>query len=185
MESNLFLLFLRPLDRAGVRYAVTGSVAGMIYGEPRLTHDIDLVVELALDQIGELVQQFPEDEFYVPPAEVIAVEVQRAQRGHFNLIHQATGFKADLYPRGRDPLHTWALDSARTVELEGATIRVAPPEYVIVRKLEYYREGGSEKHLRDIVAMLAQLGDGVDRAELVRLVESLGLAAQWARVRGG
>ena len=182
MESNLFLEFLRRFEVAKIGYVVTGSVAGMIYGEPRLTHDIDLVVDLPLGQIPLVEQHFPRAEFYVPPAEVIAVEVQRAQRGHFNLIHHASGFKADIYPRGRDPLHDWALANARTIDVDGVSVKVAPPEYVIVRKLEYFREGGSEKHLRDIEAMLTHLSDRVDRATLERHIAALGLQPQWSRL---
>jgi hypothetical protein len=66
---------------------------------------------------------------------VIAVEAAREQRGHFNIIHQQTGFKADFDLSGRDPLHTWGLARARHLEVEGQVLVVAPPEYVIVRKL--------------------------------------------------
>ena len=39
---NLVVLFVAPLERAGIRYAITGSVAGSAYGEPRLTNDVDI-----------------------------------------------------------------------------------------------------------------------------------------------
>jgi hypothetical protein len=45
-EVELFQLFVRPLQQAGFRYIVTGSVAAIFYGEPRLTLDVDLVVFL-------------------------------------------------------------------------------------------------------------------------------------------
>ncbi len=64
------------------------------------------------------------------------------------------------------------------------SITLAPPEYVIVRKLEYYREGGSEKHLRDIRAMLAISGDLLDRPALLDWIARLGLETEWRRVMG-
>ena len=64
----------------------------------------------------------------------------------------------------------------------GESITVAPPEYVILRKLEYFREGGSDKHLRDIRAMLAVSGDQLDRPALEEWLQRQGLAAEWARV---
>jgi hypothetical protein len=149
-EPELSLLFIRPLNLAGIRYVVSGSVAAIIYGEPRLTHDVDLLVFLNDKNIQQLPQIFPSSDFYVPPAEVIAAEVSRSQRGHFNIIHVNTGFKADFYPTGRDELSAWAFRNRRSVQFQGETILVAPPECVIVSKLEYYREGGSEKHIRDI-----------------------------------
>ena len=96
-EANLFLVFLEPLNRAAIPYMVTGSVASLVYGEPRLTHDVDLVVELNISRAGEFAGLFPMEQFYCPPEEVIRIEALRETRGHFNLIHHATGFKADIY----------------------------------------------------------------------------------------
>jgi hypothetical protein len=178
-EADLSLLFVRPLNRLGVRYIISGSVAAILYGEPRLTHDVDFVVFLRSEDIQLLQEAFPSPAFYVPPAAVIASEVAREQRGHFNLIHSDTGFKADFYTSGRDELHAWAFRNARKLEFQGEAVVVAPPEYVIIRKLEYSREGGSEKHLRDIRAMLAVSGDQIDRPELDEWIKRRGLATEW------
>jgi hypothetical protein len=181
-EPELFLLFVRPLNRAGIRYVVSGSVAAIFYGEPRLTHDVDFVVFLNANDLQKLVSIFPETEFYLPPLATMLAETAREQHGHFNLIHRDTGFKADLYPTGRDELNAWALRDKRTVEFEGETIVLAAPEYVIVRKLEYYREGGSEKHLRDIRAMLAVSGEQLDRTALSEWIQRRGLESAWRLV---
>jgi hypothetical protein len=97
-EPELFLLFVRPLNRAGIRYVVSGSVAAIFYGEPRLTHDVDFVVFLNADDIQKLIKVFPAKDFYLPPLETMVVETGREHSGHFNLIHLDTGFKADLLP---------------------------------------------------------------------------------------
>lgn len=89
--NDLFTLFAARLAGAGIDAVVTGSVAAMLYGEPRLTHDIDLVVLLNDASIDALVRAFPDDEFYCAPAEVIRVEARRSHRGHFNIIHHETG----------------------------------------------------------------------------------------------
>lgn len=181
-EANLFLMFTQRLNALGVAYMVSGSVAVIIYGEPRLTHDVDLIVVLDREHIARLPEVFPPAEFYCPPPEVITLEAEREQRGHFNIIHHETGFKADVYLRGRDPLHTWGLARARRLEVEGQVFVVAPPEYVIVRKLEYYREGGSEKHLRDIRSMLGTSPDAIHRAELEEQIAARGLQEAWRLV---
>jgi hypothetical protein len=181
-EPELFLLFVRPLNRAGIRYVVTGSVAAIFYGEPRLTHDVDFIVFLSEADIDALTNSFPSADFYVPPPETISAEARREQRGHFNIIHIETGFKADMYLTGRDELNAWALKLRRQVQFEDETVMLAPPEYVIVRKLEYYREGGSEKHLRDIRSMLAISGDQLDRSALSGRVQQRGLQAEWQLV---
>jgi hypothetical protein len=107
------------------------------------------------------------------------MEVNREQRGHFNLIHHETGFKADIYPCTRDLLHTWGLANVRSVELEGDTIHLAPPEYVIIRKLQYFREGRAQKHLRDISRMLLGLGEAWDRGLLETMIREHSLQDEW------
>jgi hypothetical protein len=181
-EPELFLLFVRPLNRAGIRYVVSGSVAAIFYGEPRLTHDVDFVVFLNASDIQKLFEVFPEKEFYLPPRETILTENSRLNSGHFNLIHRDTGFKADFYTTGRDELNAWAFRGKREVKFEGEKIILAPPEYVIVRKLEYFREGRSEKHLRDIRAMLAVSGEQLDRAALNEWIQRQGLESEWRQV---
>lgn len=67
-DPDLIELFAKPLNDLGVRYLVSGSVAAMLYGEPRVTHDIDLVVFLRMDQIPQLAKVYPAGEFYVVSA---------------------------------------------------------------------------------------------------------------------
>ncbi|MEZ4364956.1 MAG: hypothetical protein R2939_01550 [Kofleriaceae bacterium] len=176
---DLIAPFVTRLEALGVPYFVTGSTAGILYGEPRLTHDVDLVVDLRPADAARFVAAFPEEEFYCPPEDVLAIEVRRGHRGHCNLIHHATGFKADVY-LAFDELHRWALAHRRALDLEGMRVQVAPVEYVIVRKLEYYREGRSEKHLRDVRSMLEVSASTIDHARLTELIAQRGLDAEWA-----
>jgi hypothetical protein len=181
-ELSFFLLFTRKLGGIGVRYMVSGSVASAVWGAYRSTADVDIVVYLPASQIENLTKAFPADEFYCPPAEVIQVETRRDQRGHFNIIHLNSGYKADIYPSGRDPLNTWGFSRCKTVTLEGEPMVVAPPEYVIVRKLEFYREGGSEKHINDVRAMLELTPSLVASPELNEFIAERGLQSCWNKV---
>lgn len=183
-EPNLFQIFVTCLNRANIKYMVTGAVASILYGEPRLTHDIDLVVELKKEHADKFVETFPLKEFYCPPLEVIKLEISRPIRGHFNIIHQQTGFKADVYLLGEDELHIWGMSRRRKFDFGGEPIWLAPPEYVILRKLEYYREGGSEKHLRDIVSMIEISSDQMDFNELQQKIRSYGLEKEWQKIKG-
>ncbi len=173
-------LFASRLNRLGVPYMVTGATAAIVYGQPRVTNDIDVVLALDSAAVFRLEECFPETEFYIPPESVVRVEQGRRQRGHFNIIHHESGYKADVYLAGEDPLHTWALPLRRELTWGDEIMMVAPPEYVIVRKLEYFREGGSPKHLLDIRAMLAVTD--VDRTDITHWVDIRGLAGEWAQV---
>jgi len=179
-DPDLIELFVKPLNDLGARYFVSGSVAAMLYGEPRVTHDIDLIVHLRTEQIQQLTKFYPPPEFYVPPIEAIVGEAAR-DLGSFNIIHADSGLKADFYLAGRDEFHAWAFRQAKQYSFGQTVIRLAPPEYVIVRKLEYYREGGSEKHLRDIRSMLAVSGDQLDRPELNEWIQRKSVQDQWRK----
>jgi hypothetical protein len=182
-QADLFLLFTIPLEQGGIQYMVSGSVASMVYGEPRLTNDIDIILYLGRGDAAVISSAFPSDAFYCPPEEVITIESRRTRRGHFNLIHHDTGHKADMYVCGDDPLHAWGFSKRREIPIaEGSSLWVAPPEYVIIRKLEYFKEGGSEKHKTDIRGILEVSGDGLDKQVLRKWVEILGISGAWQEI---
>jgi len=182
-EPNFYLIFTKRLNAQGVHYMVTGAVAAFVYGEPRLTHDLDLVVELGRNDVRKILDAFPQEEFYCPPEETIRAEAARSSRGHFNIIHHETGFRADVYLKGRDELHVWALAHRRRVDMQGSEIWLAPPEYVILRKLQYFREGKSEKHLTDIRGMLEISAREIDFDFLEEKIAAYGLQTEWGKVR--
>ena len=182
-EPNLFQIFTSRFNQADINYMVTGSVAAIIYGQPRLTHDVDLVVDLHRDQVQKLLDQFPQDTFYCPPEEVIRIEIARETRGHFNLIHHDTAFKADIYPISSERLHRWAIANRRKVVVAEDSLWLAPPEYVIVRKLQYYREGTSPKHLIDIQNMFEFSPDLVHSEYLLGFIEEYDLHNEFSQAK--
>lgn len=184
-DPDLISLFVAPLEKAGISYMITGSIASSIYGEPRNTLDIDLVVLLEKHQVSQLPSLYPEEDFYLPPADVIAIESRREAHGHFNIIHHNTGLKADIYLSRNHPTLPWALHKIRRVETPSSPINLAPPEYVIIHKLEFFREGGSQKHLRDIAGIIEQ--QDLDHEFLDHSIHQLGLTPQWqaANARAG
>ncbi|MEL6195744.1 MAG: hypothetical protein AAFP04_04015 [Myxococcota bacterium] len=89
---------------------------------------------------------------------------------------------ADVY-FAYDALHEFGLSRRRRLSFGEVDAWVAPPEYVILRKLEYFREGGSQKHLRDIAAILSVSRDLVDVGFVSTEGEGSGLASQWETAR--
>jgi len=178
-----FKLFVAPLEKNHIEYFVTGSTASMIYGEPRLTLDIDIVIHLSSEDVDRFISFFPEDQYYCPPSEVIQIENRRDTQGHFNLIHPESGLKADIYPASKDPLHAWAFKNRRRITIGNLEVWLAPPEYVIIRKLEYYREGGSAKHLEDIKKMMPQVQANLDFKYLEKQLSERQLNSYWEEIR--
>lgn len=181
-QINLFDVYLKILEENNIDYCVTGSVATIIYGEPRLTNDIDLVISLSEHQIDKFYSLFPFEKYYMPPKEVIVDEIKRYNRGHINIIEHSSGFKADIYFIGKDNLLNWALENKRRFIFFGSEISVAPPEYVIIKKIEFYREGGSSKHLSDIKGVLQNFSGKIDFQFIEQNLIKLGLLEIWTNI---
>ena len=180
-ETALLLCAARVLNAAGIRYFVAGSVASMHYGEPRFTRDIDIVVFLRLSDVPKLIEAFKEPEFYLEPSAIMpAIE----HEGQFNVIQPATGMKIDFMCVENEGYGRVCFDRARRVEAaDGVDVMFAAPEDVILKKLEYYREGGSDKHTRDITGMIKVSGETFDRVYLEAWVDRLNVRAEWDAVR--
>ncbi len=163
---------------------ITGSVATTLFGEPRLTNDVDLVVAIRKEQAETFAKLFNLPGFYCPPVEVIAAEVSRLSHAHFNLMHSSSGYKADIYPL-TDSFQRWGWERRKRVQLaDDFAVWVAPLEYVIVMKLTYYAEGGSQKHLSDIRGVLDLRGKDIDRDLIRTHAQTLGLGAMWKKFEG-
>jgi hypothetical protein len=63
--------------------------------------------------------------------------------------------------------------------IDDGPVWFASPEDVILKKLVYYREGGSEKHLRDIAGVLKVQGAQLDREYLYQWAKTLDVAETW------
>ncbi len=155
-ENNLFFIFLERIEKSGIEYFIGGSVASIVYGEPRLTHDIDLIMHIHKSEVKKILLNFPDDQFYLPPEESMISEISLGEKGHFNIIHNSTGFKADIYFVGNDLLHKWALENKRIIKFMEMNLPIAPPEYIIIKKLIFYNEGKSIKHIDDIRGILRE-----------------------------
>jgi len=123
----------------------------------------------------------PESRYYAPPLETIREEAARAAHGHFNILDLESALRADVYCLGRDPLGHWAMDRRRSIAIGDEAIWVAPIEYVMLQKLRYYRDSGSDRHVRDIAAMLRISQDLVDREALDTWLTQLKLRSEWEK----
>jgi hypothetical protein len=181
--TDLLSVFVEPIERLGLTYMVTGGVASVFYGDPRFTRDVDLVVELDVSAAGALSAAFDRSAFYVPDVETLKEEATRRPWGHFNIIHHDTGLRADIYVHAGDELEAWALERRRQVPLGRLSVSFAPPEYVIVRKLEYFRDSGSDRHLRDVAMMLAVSGQEIEIGAVEAWADRRGVSDAWALAR--
>lgn len=99
-QQELLIAVVRCLDTAKVDYMMTGSLASSLFGEPRATHDFDVVVAFREDRLAELHALLAQLDGYVDPE-----SMRRAIKNGtmFNFIDHATGLKVDFWILGREP----------------------------------------------------------------------------------
>lgn len=168
---------LRPviavLERLGVPYMLAGSVASSLHGVPRTTLDADLVARVegrhALPLVQALGQEFYADE------EMIRNAVRSGSS--FNLIHQPSMVKIDVFPVKARPYDAQALDRRRRERLEDLDLFVTTPEDVLLAKLEWYERGGrvSERQWGDVSGLLRIHREGLDLSYLRHWAGELGV----------
>jgi hypothetical protein len=182
LETPFDLLqhLVEVLEELGIPYAIGGSVASMAYARPRLTNDADIVAALRLGDVPRLLAHFPAPEYYVDARAVREAVLERTQ---FNIIHAASAYKLDIYLPENFIAQQQIAKARRMRALEGFLANFSPPEELIIRKLEAYAQGGSEKHLTDIAAMVDCSADKIDLQRVDLLVRREGLELEWEAVQ--
>jgi hypothetical protein len=170
-----FLVF-DVLDSLGRPYHLGGSYASSIHGIPRQTHDIPIVCDLQSGDAERLATEFAED-FYCD-RDRIAQAISK--HSSFNLVHLKTGVKIDLFPKGKDRYDSEELDRSQMLELgePSRPVPVKTAEDTILRKLEWYRQGGgevSERQWGDVLGILRIQDDRLDLDYLRSRSETLGV----------
>jgi hypothetical protein len=178
--SDLLRRFVRVAGDLQIPYFVTGSVTLAAYGEIRLTNDVDVVVELAQNAVAPLCAKFPLDEFYVSE-EAARDAVKRCSQ--FNILHTPSGLKIDVMVAADTPFNRSRFARARTIPLgTGELARFASPEDVILKKMVFYNEGESEKHLRDIAGILQSERVPLDMSYVAGWSLRLGVHTIWRAI---
>ena len=165
------------LGQLGIKYLVTGSIASIFYGEPRFTNDIDVVADIKEDHVPGLLGLFPADEFYISE-DAIRDAIRR--KGQFNIIHPSSGLKIDIIlPKG-ETFDDSRFNRRRIIcPMEGTRAEFSSPEDVMIMKMRHYKQGESEKHLRDIAGMMKISGDAIDRGYVEDWASRLDLLDIW------
>jgi hypothetical protein len=179
-QFDLLEYVVRVLNDMKIPYFVTGGVASIFYGEPRFTNDIDLVCEIRENHIDRLCQSFPPEDFHISREAIIGALKHKTQ---FNIIHPGSGLKVDVMISRDDEFDLNRFHRAGKLhKIRDTGIFFASPEDVIIKKMEYYREGASEKHIRDILSMLKISGEVIDRKYIEQWAEKKNLTEIWSAV---
>lgn len=178
---DLLKKIVKTFEKLDIPYLVTGSVASMAYGEPRLTNDIDIVAGIEDRHIAVLMEEFPADEFYLSDS---MIKEAIFRHGQFNIIHPSSGLKIDvIIKKNSDFDNSRFSRKKRLLPSDSYKADFAAPEDVIIKKMEYYNAGGSEKHLRDIAGILKISHESLDLNYISEWANRLGLSDIWAVIQ--
>ena len=167
---ELLAEIVRLLDAAQVPHMVAGSLASTHHGEPRSTQDIDIVIDPAPESLDGFVASLDRNRFYVGDARA-ALE----RRDQFNVIDLTTGWKVDLIICKDRPFSRSEFARRQPVSIADVDTAVATVEDTILAKLEWAKTGGSDRQLRDVVAMLTVQHGTIDTDYLAHWAQVLGL----------
>lgn len=169
-ELEVLKIVAQRLEKAGIAYMLTGSIAANYYTVPRMTRDIDMVVELKPHDAEKVYQIFSGD-FYLD-RETIKAEIDR--QGMFNLIHNDYVVKVDFIVKKESEYRQVEFKRRREVQVEKAKFFLVAPEDLILSKLAWAQESRSEMQLKDVRNLLASVED-LDYSYLEKWASKLGL----------
>lgn len=179
-QHGLLKSVARKLTALGIPYMLTGSLASSLQGEPRSTHDIDLVVDLRSDRIDQFMAAFPASDYFLQRESVVEA-VRTCQM--FNLMDLDSGDKVDFWLLTKEKFDQTRFARRMTLDVQGENLSVTSPEDTILMKLRWSEmSGGSEKQFRDAQRVFEVQSGSLDRAYLDRWATELGVQELWSRL---
>ena len=162
------------LERLGIPYMVVGGFAAILYGEPRLTIDVDIVADMSVERVGAFVAAFPSPDYY---ANAESIRDALVRRSLFNVIQSSTGAKVDLVPLPTDPFTRAAFARRQRLQYDarGHTATFITAEDIVLAKLVAFQRTRSDKHLRDARGVLLMQWADLDIEALRRGASGLGM----------
>ncbi|MGH7544470.1 MAG: hypothetical protein ACREK7_11095 [Gemmatimonadota bacterium] len=151
----------------------------MAYATYRSTIDIDVLVQLTPADVGRLKERFPEPDYHLDEG---AARKAIAGKQQFNILHIPSAMKIDVFPVADALARAQIARGESRPVFDDIEARISPPEELIVSKLVYYQEGGSDKHVNDIAAILEISGDLIDRERVESLAAQVGVGDVWRQV---
>jgi len=181
-QQELLKKAVNILEEAGIGYMITGSVASSLQGEPRSTHDIDIVVAIDKSYSAVLIERFPAPDYYLDKDNMIDAIGKRRM---FNLVELKSGDKLDFRLVTDEPFDRSRFSRKIREELIGTPIYVSSPEDTILAKLRWAAlSGGSEKQFIDALRIYEVQYEKLDLKYLESWVKKLSLELLWKRLVG-
>ncbi len=178
-ELDILKIVIERLDKADIPYMLTGSMAANFYTVPRMTRDIDIVIEITGRDVERLSSLFSAD-FYIDGE---AIRKALGGRRMFNIIHTEAVVKVDFIIRKDIEYRKVEFNRRRKMEFEGRSIYVVSPEDLLISKLFWAKENMSGLQIGDVRNLLETVGE-LDREYIEKWVRKLELDDIWKAALG-
>jgi len=179
-EKDIFAEVIEVLSRLQIPYMIGGSVAAIAYGEPRMTLDMDVVVDITPAQARSLSRSLGPEYYILLESILEAINSQ----GHFNIIQSEAGVKVDFYIMKKDEFGLSEFKRKRNEAFDENTSAVfASPEDIIIKKLEWFKMGESQKHLIDIKGILKYSKDKLELKYIDKWAAKIGVWETWQKLK--
>lgn len=177
LQQELLALVLDILHVEQIEYMITGSLVSSIQGEPRTTHDIDILVNIKSNHINSLMTVFPADRFYIDEE---AIHEALKHEGMFNLIDTRSGDKVDFWILTGTPFDLSRFSRRIEVNILGMSMYISTPEDTILMKLKWSKlSGGSRKQSGDALRVFELQFRVINMEYINDWVIKLDLKQQW------
>ncbi len=177
-ELKVLALLHQRLEDNDIAYMITGSIAANFYTIPRMTRDIDIVIELKITDVDKVVKAFEKD-FYV---DMHMITEAIHEHGMFNMIHNETLVKIDFIVRKAEAYRQEEFNRRRQITIAGSKMWILSVEDLILSKLYWAQDNLSERQLNDVQNLLNS-AQTRDVTYLEKWISNLGLAAVYNRVK--
>ncbi len=179
-ELDVLKTVITRLDKAKIPYMITGSIACNFYSIPRMTRDIDMIIEIKLSDTKKVYELF-KDDFYIGEEEVTTAV---REQGMFNIIHNEAIVKVDFIVRKNSEYRRVEFNRRKYFDFEGMKIAIVLPEDLIISKLFWAKESRSEMQINDVKNLMASV-EQIDYNYIKRWVKELGIENIFNEVLGG
>lgn len=150
--TEILISIAKVLDELKIDYYVTGGFAVSVWGIPRFTADIDLIIKMSHLQKKEFASKlqklFPKGHI-----DLDQIDTALARHGEFNFIEPETGMKVDFWIAKDDVFEKECFKNSRIRDI-GYKVKFISPEDLIISKLIWFQETGSNRHLEDAESVL-------------------------------
>lgn len=178
-ELKNLIKIVKVLDELKIPYYITGGFAVSVYGRPRFTADVDVVIKMINIQVTDFAKKIQK---IFPKGYVDESQINNAliQLGEFNIIDPESGLKVDFFITENTEFDKECFHRVVKHNLEYQVMFISA-EGLIISKLLWYKESQSTRQLEDIKSVL-DIQKKLDITYIKKWVKKLNLERQWGKL---